>query len=175
VKLFPLPLLPVLAILCATNAAKAEPSAVAASTPTPAASSQADTVLQVANGVTTYKSPFDAATSVKLSAIVAKAKYSIDTFDKHIPGIRKAVDLSAAAPRQVALRRQALAAILEVKKMHRPVQTATVEMASAKSELIASGRYYNPNVLSGMIGFIADVDTEEQGEIAALSAKLKTK
>jgi hypothetical protein len=133
------------------------------------------TVLIKTNGVFTYKSPFDAPTSVKLTAIVARARDSIATFDKIRDDTYQLVNMAVGKSKRSKQMAAATAAIEKVRQLQPPVTLAKAEMVVAKAELIASKRYYSETVLSGMELFIATVDSELADEVAGLTAKLTKK
>ena len=130
-------------------------------------------VFDKTDGVLRYRSPFDAPTSVKLTAIVRKAKDSITKFDDTIPAIRTLVSKGAAAPQHSMARAKALAAIKQLNMMHQPAIKASAEIKVARVELVASKQYFNNTVLSGMEKFIADVNAEFDDEMKMLSSKLQ--
>ena len=130
-------------------------------------------VFDKTDGVLSYRSPFDAPTSVKLSAIVRQAKNSIDTFDDKIATIRATVQAGVGAAPQSESWIKAQSALKELETLHQPVIKAKSEMAVARTELVASKKYFNNIVLSGMEEFIHRVDVEFDDEVKTLSTKLK--
>ncbi|MEK6638877.1 MAG: hypothetical protein AABY88_12430 [Pseudomonadota bacterium] len=128
-------------------------------------------VFDKTDGVLKYRSPFDPATTIKLNAIVVQAKDSITKFDNEVAGIRASV--GAAAAGQADPRMKAQAGLERLESLHAPVVKAKAEMAVARKELIASKRYFNNIVLSGMEEFINRVDEELNEEIKNVSGKLK--
>jgi hypothetical protein len=128
-------------------------------------------VFDKTDGVIKYRSPFDPETTLKLNAIVIQAKDSITKFDDEVEGIRASV--GAAQAGQIDARAKAQAGLERLESLHAPVVKAKAEMAVARKELVASKRYYNNIVLSGMEEFINRVDSELNDEIKALSAPKK--
>jgi hypothetical protein len=128
-------------------------------------------VFDKTDGVLKYRSPFDPETTLKLNAIVIKAKDSITKFDDEVEGIRASV--GAATAGQIEARAKAQAGLERLETLHAPVVKAKAEMAIARKELVASKRYYNNIVLSGMEEFINRVDNELTEEINGVSSKLK--
>lgn len=129
-------------------------------------------VFDKTDGVLKYRSPFDGPTTLKLNAIVVQAQDSITKFDDEIEGIRGSV--GAAAAGQIDARTKAQAGLERLEALHATVVKAKAEMAVARKELVASKRYYNNIVLSGMEEFINRVDDEFNDEIKELNGKLKT-
>ena len=139
----------------------------------PAVNVDTNVVFDKTDGVLKYRSPFDAETSVKLSAIVRKAKNSIDSFDDKIGAIRATVQAGALAPPQSKNWMRAQAALKELEAMHQPVIKAKAEMVVARDKLVKSRKYYNNIVLSGMEEFIRRVDNEFNDETKTLTSKLQ--
>ncbi len=129
-------------------------------------------VFDKTDGVLKYRSPFDPETTLKLNAIVIQAKNSITKFDDEVEAIRASA--GAASAGQAEARAKAQAGLARLEELHAPVVKAKAEMAVARKELVASKRYYNNIVLSGMEEFIVRVDRELNEEIKSVSDKLKT-
>ncbi len=129
-------------------------------------------VFDKTDGVLKYRSPFDPETTLKLNAIVIQAKDSITKFDDEVEPIRATVDTVAAGKSHA--RKKALQGLARLESLHAPVMKAKAEMVVARTELVASKRYFNNIVLSGMEEFINRVDDEFTSEIKGLSGKIKT-
>lgn len=127
-------------------------------------------VFDKTDGVLKYRSPFDPQTTLKLNAIVIKAKDSITKFDDEIGPIRAAV--GAAASGDAAAKAKAAQGLERLEELHAPVVTAKAEMEVARKELVTSKRYFNNIVLSGMEEFIRRVDSEFNDEIKTLGSQV---
>lgn len=123
----------------------------------------------VEQGVNELSSPFTRETVLKLNAIVARSKDSIDTFDKIIPDIRKSVDAAAASRNAKA----ADAAMAQLNQLRQKAKQEVTEMKAAEAVVRSSGEKYNDVILSAMVGFVVGVEDEIGDEINALNKQLR--
>lgn len=93
-------------------------------------------------------SPFTKDTVLALNAIVATSLATIKAFDKELPAIQKSVDSATA----------------KLDTLSHQSKTALVDIKAAQSKLEASGELYNAAILSAMVSFVNDVDTEIREE-----------
>lgn len=122
----------------------------------------------VEQGIDELSSPFTRETVLKLNAIVARSKDSIDTFDKIVPDIRKAVAAQADGSGEAGT-----AAIAQLSELRQKAQQEVADMKAAEAVVRSSGEKYNDVILSAMVGFVVGVEDEIGDEIADLNKQLK--
>ncbi|MFM9827784.1 MAG: hypothetical protein ACKVOB_03440 [Sphingomonas sp.] len=126
----------------------------------------------VEQGLEQLSSPFTKPTVIKLNAIVARSKNSIDTFDHIVPGIRASVAAAAKPKASLAARKAAHAQMGKLMALATKARTEQTAMKAAEKQVRASGEKYNDTILSAMVGFVDEVKTEIDEEVTQLSAKL---
>lgn len=103
------------------------------------------------------RSPFTKETVLKLNAIVARSKKTIDRFDREVPGIREAI---AAAGKSPAGRSKGKTAMARLNGLAIEDQTELHDIKRAEAQVRSSGEKYNDVILSAMVAFVTDVKTE---------------
>lgn len=127
----------------------------------------------VEQGIDQLSSPFTKPTVLKLNAIVQKSKDIIDRFDHDIKAIRTAVAAAAKRGAPVAARAHATASLGTLSALSERARINLAEMKRAERGVRTSGEKYNDTILSAMVAFCVDVDTEVRTEHRQLAAKLK--
>lgn len=114
-------------------------------------------------------SPFTKPTVLMLNAITARSKVTIDAYDKAIPGIRAAV---AARNGGAAARGRRQAAMARLNALAAQAAQERIDMKRAERRVRTSGEKYNDTILTAMVDFVVNVDTEIHGERATLAKKV---
>lgn len=127
----------------------------------------------VEQGAADVGSPFTKPTVLKLNAIVRKSKNIIDRFDHDVPAIRAAVAAGAKPGAAKAARARATTSLDALATLSERARINLAEMKRAERGVRTSGEKYNDTILSAMVAFCVDVDTELRTEHRQLTAKLK--
>lgn len=114
-------------------------------------------------------SPFTKPTVLMLNAITARSKATIDAYDKAVPGIRAAV---SDRGRGAAARAKRQAAMARLSALAAEAARERVDMKRAERRVRTSGEKYNDTILTAMVDFVVNVDTEIHGEQATLAKKV---
>ncbi len=158
----------------APGAHAAAPGASAGQTqPPPAASTPAGKPTRfVEQGLDALSSPFTRPTVLKLNAIVARSKTSIDAFDKLAPVVRASVSAGAKPNATNAAKKPATLQMGRLMALAAKAATEQSAMKAAEKQVRASGEKYNDTLLSAMVGFVDEVTSEINEEVGQLSARL---
>lgn len=158
-----------LTALAAANAQTAAPSTTGQAPRTPPPVREKF----VEQGKDQLSSPFTKPTVLKLNAIVQKSKDIIDRFDHDIPAIRKSVAAGASRGATAAARARGATSLGALFALSERARVNLAEMKRAERGVRTSGEKYNDTILSAMVAFCVDVDTELRTEHRQLAAKLK--
>lgn len=162
-----------LALLVGGTALAAAPSATIAA-PGQAARAPAPVREQfVEQGPDQLSSPFTKTTVLRLNAIVRKSKDIIDRFDRDIPGIRASVAAGARRGAAPAARARAQTQLGALAALSERARVNLAEMKRAEHRVRTSGEKFNDTILSAMVAFCIDVDSELRTEHRDLAAKLR--
>lgn len=126
----------------------------------------------VEQGLDALSSPFTKPTVLRLNAIVARSKASIDMFDKLAPVVRASV---GASEKPNATNAAKTAAKLQMGRLKALADKAAGEQAAmkmAEKMVRSSGEKYNDTLLSAMVGFVDEVTAEINEEVTQLSVRL---
>lgn len=129
----------------------------------------------IEQGAGDVSSPFTKPTVLKLNAIVQKSKDIIDRFDHQIPAIRTAVAVGAKPGATPAARARATSSMAALHAMSERARVNLAAMKQAEHVVRTSGEKYNDTILSAMVAFCVDVDTELRNEDRQLSAQLSSR
>lgn len=127
----------------------------------------------IEQGAADVGSPFTKPTVLKLNAIVQKSKNIIDRFDHDVPAIRAAVAAGAKRGATKAARARATVSLGSLATLSERARINLADMKRAERGVRTSGEKYNDTILSAMVAFCVDVDTELRTEHRQLAAKLK--
>lgn len=127
----------------------------------------------IEQGADQIGSPFTKPTVLRLNAIVQKSKDIIDRFDHDIPGVRAAVADGARRGATPAARARAQTQLAALAAMSERARVNLADMKRAERRVRTSGEKFNDTILSAMVAFCVDVDTELRTEHRQLAAKLR--
>ncbi len=117
-----------------------------------------------------YRPAFDQATTLKLNAIIRRAKDAIDAFDarlaKPVAALEAGERLPAGAPSRAAI-------VADLAERHKAAASAQAEIVAQQPVLDATGRYYSKLVFAGMVKFTREVEAELREHLDKLAAKPK--
>jgi len=119
------------------------------------------------------RSSFGPGVVLRLNAIVAESKATIDKFDKVIPAIRTAVGAAKGTPANGVARQKADKALAQLDQLHAAAKASKAKLGVEGQALVDSRKYYDGVIFSGMARFVERIEDELGDEHRELAAKLK--
>jgi hypothetical protein len=119
--------------------------------------------------------PLDAATIARVETNIRASRASIAPFSKALEPARAAVADAAGAAVSSEAWVAAQVAISRLERTREASANALAEVEDVRRALIANGKNYDRDAFAAMQNIVADIDSEQRAQVAALLRGLKSR